>query len=243
MPIKFALLWGRGYMYLPLRMERERWPISKHDQLRELCVLAAAGDVPACEADSLRLHLDDCESCRSLFTELRDVHAIQLAHVPSLATHPDSERESRIKDSILRAARGESLRLSDPPKSDVEYAKPEIKLIGAIRGIRGWSIGASLCILAACLALAFALRPTPGLNGHGPAATPQVATTPIPRNSDGHVRETPNRDEELLRGKVASLEADRSRLAHGLLENQEQNSKLHNRNADGPQQPAARAKA
>src|SRR5258708_14196337 len=136
MPIKFAHLWGRGYMYLPLRMERERWPISRHDQLRELCVLATAGDLPSSESGRLRLHLDECESCRALFTELRDVHAIQLAHVPSLATSRAPEEDSRLKDSILRAARGEILRLPDPTTSHIEYERPAIRLSGSIRGIR-----------------------------------------------------------------------------------------------------------
>src|SRR5437667_5278358 len=112
-------------MHLRLGMERERWPISKHDQLRELCVLAAAGDLPQSESGRLRVHLVECECCRALFTELRDVHAIQLAHVPSLTTYRESEEESRLKDSILRAAREERFRLPGPRRSHIEYEKPE----------------------------------------------------------------------------------------------------------------------
>jgi hypothetical protein len=159
-----------------------------------------------------------------------------LAHVPSLATQPDSERESRIKDSILRAARGESVRVPDTPVSHVEYEKPEIKHIGAIRGIRGWSIGASLGVLAACLAVALALKPTTGLNRHDPAAMALAAVTPITHDSDGHAQETPNQDVELLRRKLASLEADRSRLERLLQESQSQNLKLQNSSAEGEQQ-------
>src|SRR5437762_13400036 len=100
-------------------MERQRWPISRHDQLRELCVLAAAGDLPHPESERLRVHLEKCERCQALFRELRDVHAVQLAHVLSLATRRESEEECRLKDSILRAARGECFRLTDPPLSHI----------------------------------------------------------------------------------------------------------------------------
>ena len=106
-------------MRLRLDIERQRWPISKHDQLRELCVLAAAGNFPSSESERVQEHLDECESCRALFTELRDVHAIQLAHVPSLAIRREPEEESRLKDSILRAAHGESVRFPDPLGSQV----------------------------------------------------------------------------------------------------------------------------
>src|SRR5882762_11750917 len=165
-------------MRLLLEIERQRWLISKQEQLRELCVLAAAGDLPQSESERLRVHLEECESCRALFTELRDVHAIQLAHVPSLAIRREPEEESRLKDSILRAAHGENVRFPDPLGSQVgEYEKPEIRLVGPIRAIRGWSIGASVCLLVACLALAFALglRPRSALDGHGSAVTPQIA--------------------------------------------------------------------
>ncbi len=228
-------------MYLPLRMERERWPISKHDQLRELCVLAAAGDLPQSESERLRVHLEKCECCRALFTELRDVHAIQLAHVPSLTTNRESEEESRLKDSILRTAREESFRLPGPPTSHIEYKKPEIKLTGSIRGIRGWSIGASLCVLAACLALAFAfaLRPRFALDGRRPPVTSQIATTSVPASPGVPIQETRNRDEGVLRRTVASLEAERSSLERLLQESQSENTKRQNGDAEKQQQLVA----
>ncbi len=227
-------------MHLRLGMQRERWPISRHDQLRELCVLAAAGDLPSSESGRLRLHLDECESCRALFMELRDVHAIQLAHVPSLATSRAPEEDSRLKDSILRAARGEILRLPDPT-SHIEYERPGIRLAGSIRG---WSIGASLCVLAVCLALVFgfALRPRPALDGRRPPVTSQIATTSVPPTPGVPIQETRNRDEGVLRRRVASLEAERSRLERILQERQSESARLQNGDAEKQEQLAALSK-
>ena len=226
-------------------IERQRWLISKHDQLRELCVLAAAGDLRSSESERLRVHLDECESCRALFTELRDVHAIQLAHVPSLAIRREPEEESRLKDSILRAAHGENVRFPDPLGSQVgEYEKPEIRLVGPIRAIRGWSIGASVSLLAACLALAFAfaLRPRSALDGFRSSVRPQIATTSVPPSPPARALETPNRDDEVLRGKLATLEVERSRLERLLRENQSENEKLQNGDAEKQQHLAALSK-
>jgi len=234
-------------MRLRLDIERQRWLISKHDQLRELCVLAAAGDFRSSESEWLRVHLDECKSCRALFTELRDVHAIQLAHVPSLAIRREPEEESRLKDSILRAAYGENVRFPDPLGSQVgEYEKPEIRLVGPIRAIRGWSIGASVSLLAACLALAFAfafaLRPRSALDGFRSSVTPQIATTSVPPSPPARALETPNGDDEVLRGKLATLEVERSRLERLLRENQSENEKLQNGDAEKQQQLAALSK-
>src|SRR6266566_2134441 len=245
MPVKFPLQWGSAYMRLRLDIERQRWLISKHDQLRELCVLAAAGDVAPSESGRVHLHLDECQSCRALFAELRDVHAIQLAHVPSLAIRREPEEESRLKDSILRAAHGESVRFTDPVGSQVgEYEKPEIRLVGPIRAIRGWSIGASVCLLAACLALAFAfaLRSRSALDGFRSSVTPQIANTSAPPSPPARALETPNRDKDVLRGKLATLEVERSRLERLLRENQSENEKLQNGNLEEHQQVVALSK-
>ncbi len=230
-------------MRLRLDIERQRWLISKHDQLRELCVLAAAGDFRSSESERLRVHLDECESCRALFTELRDVHAIQLAHVPSLAIRREPEEESRLKDSILRAAHGENVRFPESLRAQVsKYEKPEIKLVGSIRGIPGWSIGASLSVLAASLVLAFALRPRSALDGFRSSVTPQIATTSVPASPPARALETPNRDEAVLRRRVASLEAERSRFEHFLQERQSENARLQNGDAEKQQQLAALSK-
>src|SRR5260370_2532132 len=242
MPIKFAFLRGSTCMRLLSGMEMERCHIPKHDVLREMCVIAGGGGVEPLESGRVRRHLDECESCRALFTELRDVHAIQLAHVPSLAIRREPEEESRLKDSILRAARGATMRFPDPPTSHTEYERSEIELIGSIRGIRGWSISASLCVLAVCLALAFAfaLVSKSALDGRPSAVTAQIATSPpAPPTS---ALETPNRDVETLRGKVSTLEVERSGLERLLRETESETAKLQTGNLEQQQQVVALSK-
>jgi len=167
------------------------------------------------------------------------VHAIQLAHVPSFATHRELEEESRLKDSILRASRAVNLQLPEPAQSQDQYEKPEISVIGSIREVRGWSIGVSVCLLAACLALAFALRRIPALTGHNAAIAPQSVATSTPPNSLGHDEETPNREIGELRQRVASLEAKRSRFERLLQESQSENAKIQSDNTQRQEQLAA----
>jgi len=162
-----------------------------------------------------------------------------------LAIRREPEEESRLKDSILRAARGESMRFPEPLGAQVnECEEPEIKLVPSIRAIRGWSIGASVCLLAACLVLAFAftLRPRSALDGLRSSVTPQIATTSAPPSPSARAVETLNRDEEVFRGKLATLEVERSRLERLLREHQSENEKLQNENLEEQQRVVALSK-
>jgi hypothetical protein len=185
--------------------------------------------------------MEECESCRDLFTELRDLHAVQLAHVPSLAIDRDPERESRIKRSILCAARDQSVRTPDPQEVYLEYEKPEIALIGPIRGKRAWSIGASLIVVGACLVFALVSRHTRIVQGHA-SAVPPVATAMVQQSSSALAERTPNPDAELLQRKVSSLETQVSRLESLLRESETENSKIQNDSSEAQRQVAALSK-
>ncbi len=215
-------------------MASSRWEILKHEQLEELCVLAASGSLDSAGLEQVRAHLDECASCQALFADIGDVHAIHLSEIQSTVTAPDHDREIRIKNLILLGARNEGAHFSQPLESPAHYEKPRIELIGLIRGIRGWSVAASVCVLGACLATALALRQThESKRGVDPVA-PQVGTSVHP-GPDVQSLSAANRDEEPLRGRVTSLEAERSRLERLLKESHSENGGLQNEISEGKQ--------
>ena len=205
-------------------MNREGWRISKHDQLRELCVLAAAGDVPPMESERLRIHLNECAPCRQLFEELRDLHAVEFANLPCSAVAADSQRESRLKDSILRAARGESLRLADAEPSVMEHRSAPIRFTGPIRPNRRLLVGISIGALAA--SLVFAFSPKRVVNPPLPSRIMEVAAVPVAPAPQSQVANEQSHEEQLLRAKVAALEGERASLEHRLEHSESENQKL-----------------
>lgn len=210
-----------------------------HSQLKELCALAAAGDIGLAESEELRLHLAVCGSCRTLLAGLRDVHAIQLAHLPSSATARDSQRESRIKEKILRRASAECAYLGAAEETRVEYVTPNVGFVKRVRGTRPWAIGVAFGLAGACLAFVLVFKETRGLYGHRTAVMPQTATSAAAPTSADLVKDVPkNRDVELLRARVARLDVDRSRLERLLQDSQSENDQLRNGDAQLRQQIA-----
>ena len=187
----------------------------------------------------MRAHLDECTSCRALLADVGDLHAIYLSEIPSTVAAPDREREARTMNLILRGARDEGAHFSQPLRSAGEYEKPEIEFIESMRGIRGWTVGASLCALAVSLALAFSLGRRSALDGHRPDVPPQIAASSVPPSPPARAVEMPNREVEVLRGKLAGLEAEHSRLGRVLREKQSENEQLQHGNFEGQQQVAA----
>jgi predicted nucleic acid-binding Zn-ribbon protein len=212
-------------------MEREGWHISKHDQLRELCVLAATADVPFAEWEELKLHLNECQSCRLLFRELRDFYAVELSHLPSFATSRSAEQEDQLKDSILRAARAEGFSGREATKALLEDKNPKTQVTPQSIGLRTWPLVASFGLLAACLALALALGLRHDLNREDPARTNKVAAAPVPVLNE-RVRIEPNSEDGGLKAKLARLEADRLKLEQLLLESRNHESALEMSNVE-----------
>lgn len=208
-----------------------------------MLTLAAVGESTHLESEELAGHLERCESCRDLFAELRDFHSLQLPYAPSRSIDRDLQRETRTKRSILLAARGSSGRLADSQKPGIEYQKPAIGVIEAIRGIRGWSVGASLLVMGVCLALTIVfLRPHRQRGSLLSPAEPQVSTQQ-PLSSPGlPVPEAPSHHEEVLRERVATLESERSRLERLLRESHNENEGLRNGNSEVQQQIVALSK-
>lgn len=213
--------------------------ISSHEKLRETCVLAAAGDIPSAELEHVRAHLNECESCRLLFREVRDIHALQLAHIPSCAIYRTAEQEAQLKDSILRAARAEKLTTVPLVALAAPYEKPAIKSIGLIPVNRRWFIGASLGVLAACITIVVAVKAKLDLNEVAPESVAPISAAPVSSIPSVRAEQGLGRDEQMLRVRLDKIEADRTRLERLLEESQGENASLKNSSADVQQQVAS----
>lgn len=84
-----------------------------HEQFEQLCALAAAGEMNGAEAESLKDHLEECASCRSVLMDFNEIHAQWLPSHPAFDELPHSHVETRLRGAILRQARAEGAQFSD----------------------------------------------------------------------------------------------------------------------------------
>jgi hypothetical protein len=178
--------------------------------------------------------MNECASCSRLFSEFCDIHAIQLAQAPASATNRDDEREARLKASILRAAQRENTPLSEVSVSPFEYETWDMKPVGWNWVIRGRRSVIGLCLVGSCFALALAFIWTRKF--YVPPANPQIATSRLVSRPVTGIQGPSHRDEAVLRTRVASLEAERSRRDQLLRESETENTKLVDRNSEAEQQ-------
>jgi hypothetical protein len=90
-----------------------RWRMRTHDQFEELCALACAGEIGTEDAKLLEQHLEECTACRSVFADLREIHAQWLpAHWDSANVLP-SHADWRLRQGILKRARSEGAQFSE----------------------------------------------------------------------------------------------------------------------------------
>jgi hypothetical protein len=90
-----------------------RWQMLTHDQFEELCALACAGEIGTDDAKLLEEHLDGCAACRSVFVDLREIHAQWLpAHSDSVSM-PPAHADWRLRQAILKQARSEGAHFSE----------------------------------------------------------------------------------------------------------------------------------
>src|SRR5215475_3982892 len=110
-------------------MRNLRCRILKHEQLEELCVLAASAEIEPTDLEQVRAHLQECEACRSLFVQIGEIHSQHLSTLPSSGRELSPAQESLNKDLILAAARNEGLRFEGPQEREIPYEKPRIEFI------------------------------------------------------------------------------------------------------------------
>src|SRR5437764_12381272 len=108
-------------------MESE-YPMSNHEYFRELCALAAIGQLSSDEEHELRKHLFECANCREATAEYSHVVQHQLPRADpirwrikeSVAKTPS---DSDLSDRCLARARAEVITLSTAAYRTQEHAQ------------------------------------------------------------------------------------------------------------------------
>ncbi len=75
-----------------------------HEQFEELCALAAGGALGHHDLLVLKAHLEECYPCRSLLSELSDIHAQWLPTAGKLEVECDPATEAALRMRILKRA-------------------------------------------------------------------------------------------------------------------------------------------
>src|ERR1700726_4923266 len=91
-----------------------RRQISSHEQFEDLCVIAAAGEISAEEWQQLMTHLAECESCRSVFGDMEEIHAHCVPEGFEVEAGGDPRAETLLRSKVLRRAAREGARFSKP---------------------------------------------------------------------------------------------------------------------------------
>jgi hypothetical protein len=121
----------------------------EHEKYKELCALAATGNLAPLELSDLRVHLQDCESCQEAFAQFQILTAEGLPALagsylakPDRATWDDSAARNRLLTSIRmekQVAVGQNKPL--PPPTGPEFTRKN-----KIPGYAGVPIAAGLLL-------------------------------------------------------------------------------------------------
>ena len=144
----------------------------EHEKFKELCALAASGSLAPLELSELRIHLEDCESCREAFAQYR---MLNTEGIPTLAecylARPERVTwdDSAVRERLWMSIRGQQQSLpaqKDPLPATIQQDSP---LRGKARALAGMAIAASLLLAVASGAYRL------GTQTHQPAIVAQTA--------------------------------------------------------------------
>ncbi len=179
-------------------------PISSHEQLEELCFLAAAGEVQEAEWELVKAHLEECPSCRCSFSELGAIHSACFTQAPGFEVELAQDAENRLRNSVLRAASRDGAQFSCHVRPQNNYEVPGRRRFGSFRETRVWGIGAGLLVIGGCLVVGLVLRQSKITHGPISSAVPRAVIPPATPESNSLVTDQLRRREEILEQEVAA---------------------------------------
>jgi hypothetical protein len=202
--------------------------MSNHERFEELCAIAAAGEISPADQQELIAHIEDCVSCRQMFDELKDIHAIWLPQREGFEIKRSFAAESKARQLILQQAAAEGGNFSE------EARLPTIPAIHVTR--RSLSYSYQLLTVAAVILVVvagFAFRgPLSTLRHNSPASPAQSTVVTKQREQGpemGQLREK-IRDAELAQAKLETTlkgaQMERQRLEQQLNEAEQRASTL-----------------
>jgi len=149
--------------------------LNTHEQYEELCALAASGQASSAQLGDLRVHLEDCPSCRSAAYDFTQISAQGLAQVAANRLH--CEIPTGMTQRFVARARSEGIEISREPVSEAKKPRNAGVLVPL----------AAFCIATLILGFLLVGRPTMfrvSTNPRqSPAAQPELAiSVSVPSN-------------------------------------------------------------
>ena len=149
--------------------------MNTHEQYEELCALAASGQASSAQLGDLRVHLEDCPSCRSAAYDFTQISAQGLAQVAANRLH--CEIPTGMTQRFVARARSEGIEISREPVSEAKKPRNAGVLVPL----------AAFCIATLILGFLLVGRPTMfrvSTNPRqSPAAQPELAiSVSVPSN-------------------------------------------------------------
>src|SRR5882672_388426 len=123
----------------------------EHEKFKELCALAASGSLAPLELSELRVHLEDCESCREVLSQFE---ILSTEGIPTLAEAYLARPERVIwDDSAARERLLTSIRTQPTPREEQgqtsEELRPRSSARVKARAVAGMAIAAGLLLAVA----------------------------------------------------------------------------------------------
>jgi hypothetical protein len=75
--------------------------------------MAAVGEISHDDWSRLKLHLEECSECRSVFADVGEIYAKWLPELPNFEITRDPQSDARLRKTILKRASKEGARLSE----------------------------------------------------------------------------------------------------------------------------------
>src|SRR5882757_6707324 len=123
----------------------------EHEKYKELCALAASGSLAPLELSELRVHLEDCDACREVFSQYE---ILSTEGIPTLAEAYLARPERVIwDDSAARERLLTSIRTQPTPREEQGQTSGELRPRSSARGkaraVAGMAIAAGLLLAVA----------------------------------------------------------------------------------------------
>jgi hypothetical protein len=145
----------------------------EHEKYKELCALAASGNLSPLELSELQIHLEDCESCQEAFTQFR---ILNTEGIPTLAegylARPERViwDDSAARERLWTSIRGQQQTLPEQKSPAISTIQQDSPLKGKVRTLAGMAIAAGLLLAVASGGYHL------GARTHQPAIVPQIST-------------------------------------------------------------------
>jgi hypothetical protein len=171
--------------------------LNTHEQYEELCALAASGQASEEQLSDLRLHLEDCPSCRTAAYDFRQISAQGLAQVA--AKRVDCEIPTGMTQRFIARARSEGIEMSRETASSAKRPR-RVRLLAAFAAV------AAAALITGLLVIESRKPSSIASSEHNSITSSPLVTKPIAASQDLNGNTRLQQELEAAQSKIGSLE-------------------------------------